>query len=407
MDGSPIQYEALVARFAEGLLTSLRGHGVELDFLETWVPDEDPVKGILNMAESAGAAGVDALAVAVGRDTLLAARDDELRQRLAELASAKIELVGLDGLVIRFSGLVAAVARTPAAGGSKAIPPDRIALTDRPAETTVQLAAAVPNSVTPALRAGIAHRLTVLAHEGPLDPAMTTTSGLVKIETSDPPTWLALLVDPADHHRIRVARHGGGAEPAERAVLDVLCEAITDIPLAAVGNGPTYALARLLDQSLPRPVAGILLPANADPAFGPALRLTRALRPLLEQAGLTRDYDTFASPPSPGWLAHTAAERMALVEQAVAGFMAANGGRIAAGAHVLRLDDNLTGQPVRVVIELAPGDTADAALRPRLVRQLEKVLKTTVEPTLQIYIDPVKDQNQLRRLQGGAPQTPA
>lgn len=57
-------YEQLVAAFNHSLNTQLRGHGSENRYLETWVPDEDPVKGILNMVESALSAGCDELRIA-------------------------------------------------------------------------------------------------------------------------------------------------------------------------------------------------------------------------------------------------------------------------------------------------------------------------------------------------------
>ena len=37
---SAIDYEALVEAFEEALVTKLRGHGAEADYLEMWVPDE-------------------------------------------------------------------------------------------------------------------------------------------------------------------------------------------------------------------------------------------------------------------------------------------------------------------------------------------------------------------------------
>lgn len=71
-------YEQLVADFNHSLNTQLRGHGSENRYLETWVPDEDPIKGILNMAESALSAGCDELRI-VFSGTLIG---DEARRTL-------------------------------------------------------------------------------------------------------------------------------------------------------------------------------------------------------------------------------------------------------------------------------------------------------------------------------------
>ena len=43
MSEQAINYEQLVESYENRLLNQLRSHGVDLDFLEMWVPDEDTV----------------------------------------------------------------------------------------------------------------------------------------------------------------------------------------------------------------------------------------------------------------------------------------------------------------------------------------------------------------------------
>ena len=64
-----LNYETLVKAFEEALVTKLRGHGAEAEYLEMWVPDEDPVKSILNMVEAAEAFGRDEIAIEVSSTT--------------------------------------------------------------------------------------------------------------------------------------------------------------------------------------------------------------------------------------------------------------------------------------------------------------------------------------------------
>ena len=71
-------YEALVADFNRKLVTQLRSHSTDTQFLETWVPDEDPVKSILNMVESAQSAGCDRMRIRFTETTL----DGDQRQDL-------------------------------------------------------------------------------------------------------------------------------------------------------------------------------------------------------------------------------------------------------------------------------------------------------------------------------------
>ena len=101
-----LNYEVLVRAFEEALATKLRGHGAEADYLEMWVPDEDPVKSILNMVEAAEAFGRDGIAIEVSAETLTDTQVNQLFAVLSDIGSAEItaraggrlvEVTGLQG----------------------------------------------------------------------------------------------------------------------------------------------------------------------------------------------------------------------------------------------------------------------------------------------------------------------
>ena len=101
-----LNYELLVRAFEESLVTKLRGHGAEADYLEMWVPDDDPVKSLLNMVEAAEAYGRDEIAIEVSAETLSDDRVNELlavlrdigRPRIADRDGGRlIEVTGLQG----------------------------------------------------------------------------------------------------------------------------------------------------------------------------------------------------------------------------------------------------------------------------------------------------------------------
>ncbi len=103
---SAIDYEALVRAFEEALVTKLRGHGAEADYLEMWVPDEDPVKSLLNMVEAAEAYGREEIAIRVAAETLNDGQLEELMGLLNGIGSARatpreggrlIEVTGMQG----------------------------------------------------------------------------------------------------------------------------------------------------------------------------------------------------------------------------------------------------------------------------------------------------------------------
>lgn len=99
-----LNYEVLVRAFEEALVTKLRGHGAEADYLEMWVPDEDPVKSILNMVEAAEAYGRDDIAIEVSAETLSERQLEELTAVLNAMGSAKVATTA-DGRLIAVTGL--------------------------------------------------------------------------------------------------------------------------------------------------------------------------------------------------------------------------------------------------------------------------------------------------------------
>lgn len=355
---SPIQYESAVAEFEEGLLNALRGHAASAEYLEIWVPDEDPVRSILNMAESAETLGAAEIAVAVRRSTLPAERDGELVRVLSDLGGVSIEAEDA-GIVVRIVGL----------GGAAALDP-----------------------VHESLRAGIQKRLAAISHEGPL----TERDGLIRIGVSEATVELVALIDPATH-AIKAVRHQGSRTPVERAILDALCAEVEGTPVAdASDHGLIRVLGRLRDPSLTPPVPGILHPVNADPAFGPILRLVHQLRAAhRERVGGSRADNEFDLPPSAGWRELDDSGRRVEVERGIASFLG-QAGLSSDAVQLLRIDGDLHGDPVRVVVTFAAD--VPPSRKPDLMRVLERALKARIEGKIQLYHEQRKDENTIRRL---------
>ena len=85
-------YEALVADFNQKLVTQLRSHSTDTQFLETWVPDEDPVKSILNMVESARSAGCDRMRIRFTETTMNSGKRQELLAAISELGTVHLAI---------------------------------------------------------------------------------------------------------------------------------------------------------------------------------------------------------------------------------------------------------------------------------------------------------------------------
>lgn len=83
-----LDYEALTADFNDKLMTQLRGHGADNEYLETWVPDEDPVKSILNMVEAAQSSGLEAMNIHFAAATMTETQRAALLDEVSQIAEA-------------------------------------------------------------------------------------------------------------------------------------------------------------------------------------------------------------------------------------------------------------------------------------------------------------------------------
>ena len=99
-----LNYEDLVKAFEEALVTKLRGHMADAEYLEMWVPDEDPVKSILNMVEAAEAYGRNDIAIEVSSETLSEGQVNELLALLRDIGSPQIT-ARADGRLVEVTGL--------------------------------------------------------------------------------------------------------------------------------------------------------------------------------------------------------------------------------------------------------------------------------------------------------------
>lgn len=352
-----IDYDRLTAEFSQSLVTTLRGHKPAADYLEIWVPDEDPVKGILNMVEAAQVSGQDAITLQVSGKTLPSARHDELRDELAAIGNVQIESV--DGKTVVS---VAALNRA-----------DPFA------------------SVAPAFREPMRRAIDRLAFSGslPLD------SSLRQLDACSDDLTLSVQVNDSSQLIAR-ARHSGG-HAVEQAVMDALCQVVTGVTVdEAADHGAIRAMQALTDRDRDRPVPGILLPRNADPAFAAAERLIRRLRDSYHAAtGHEQKSNEFETPPAPAWCRHAATAKRTAIVTAMTEFLALRG--LPANTVAFQaLETDLRGHDIRVVIGFAADTNFDE--QPALCRALERHLKDRVEPQLQIFVEEVKDRNAIRRL---------
>jgi hypothetical protein len=356
---APLDYDALVAVFEHSLLTQLRGHSAAAPFLECWVPDEDPVRGLQNVFEAAEIAGERSLALRVSMATLPAERLPELRAIAEEFGTLTVTATG-DAWRLELDGV----------GLSQIL-----------------------HGVAPAFRSALRTRLGRFEHDGRFDVA---DASIRLVTVAQDGFTLSAQVDPATQV-IREARHDGPDEPLARTMLDQLCALLPGLTIQEASDHAGHRLiARLAAAEAPRPVAGILLPDNADPLFRRPKALVRALLAEWRRiSGYDGRYNDFTTAPASAWSSLPGPERQRQVADLLEVGSAADG--VAAGAlRLVAMEPNILGHEVRAIIAFAEAIGPDD--KPGLARRAERLLQRRLDPHIELYVEELKDQNAIRRL---------
>jgi len=378
-----IDYDKTAAEYEASLVTKLRGHGAG-SFLEHWVPDPDPVLGIFNMIEAAWTAGRDEFDLTVSRATL---SGDALR-KLREIAEPIAELK-MEEAPQRYDFMIRRVARV---NGSRVAP--RIAEAPR-AAARARAVSTTARAVTWDIHASLAGALEAetaeFRHEGSLAPV----AGLICVEVASADGKVALAGD--ERNGLKQARHASIKSAVRRRVLELMCRSVEGRTVQdASDHAAIYAVHALLRCSGHRPADGILLPASAGLEVTAALRMLReACRAYEKKSGKRDTANFFETPPGAAWQGTNAKDKLRLAVEATDQFCAAEG-LTANTIKAVRAEKDIHGHEIRVIVQV--GEKLAAGAVPLILRRLEHFLKSKLDPVLQVYLEPWKDRNVLRRL---------
>jgi len=347
-----LDYDALVQEYWQSLTTVLRGFqsapGVE--FLEAWVPDDDHIKSLVTIIEAAKERGVEAVTIRLGPDTVRALDAARLNAKAATFGIVRLEVQeGALTLQVIFQNASASM------------------------------------EIHPAYRRALLDVLRSPTHAGRLE----SQPGLDLACASEQGVTLTALIDPAAK-TVKAAAYLGAGSQVQRGLLEVVCAYAEGKPVQEWNDHAViYAEHRLRDESMPPAVPGIVLPQNADAAFALPLRLVRGLVAQWRQAaGNTSEENRYDPPVSASWKTLSREERLAHVQQAL------TASSLGEGMQALRCEGDR-----RVVVRWTIA--LDQGTQQQRLRQLERHLKSTLEPTLQVYLEPKTDQNVLRQAPEG------
>jgi NifU-like protein involved in Fe-S cluster formation len=354
LQDEPLDYEALVEEYNKNLFLVLRGHR-SAEYLDTWVPDENPFKGVLNMIEAAELTGTAEIAIRLGAATL-----KTLDLAALEAAAALIGTVSVE------RGAGEAILRvTDISGAPIAVPHTAIAA---PYQAAVAAAAVDPKHGS---------ELSGGAHG---DIFETTVDGVT----------LTIRLHAGSF--IAEAAHHGAASLATTAVLDVFCEELSGLTVQeAAEHGVVRLEYRMRANARQRPVPGIVLPRNADKMFDLPARLIRSLAAVYrEKTGKAFGENNFTRRVDSAWLHLSDEEKVARASAVLAE-------RIK-GLGLLDDDVRVIAVEQQVRLTIAFRESVEVQKKPRFIRDFEHVLHETLEPSLQVFMSEVKDANVLRRL---------
>lgn len=385
-----VDYDQSVSAYRESLTTVLRGFRPPTELLETWVPDEDDAKSILNMLEAAEGAGLAGISIYISPSTLRRLDLVSLQEVAGQRGKVQTETSG-EGLHLHISfvdsGTEALLSQTDKEtdANHKA---ERAVRKENgfPAPRRTSSLHAAPwsgiGAVHPFYRERLRTELQRCVQEGDLKPE----GGLELLQVSRQDTTLMALVEPRQHVIQRAAFRGTQSE-GERAVLSLLCKYMEGRPvLECADHAMIYVERALRDPSQPAPVLGIITPENADAIFSTPIFLVRELLACYRRRTGFRDSANFYDlPPEADWLALTENEKVEKLQEAIARHP--QGG----GIEVVQIEGSKRVS-VRLQDAGAPGPRSN-----RLI-QIEAFVHAEVEPTLEIETEPRADANKLRRI---------
>ncbi len=381
-----VDYERLVAAYQESLTTVLRGFrpDAELEFLETWVHEEDHVKSLLNIAEAAECAGLSGVSIAIGPATLRTLELSRLQEAVARMGEVSIEPAG-EGINFR----VRFGEAHPSPQGRDL--PSQASLPEERQQTFLGRVGSSPirrsssdGALHPVYRDRLQRALTSISHEGPLQ----AEEGFVRVGVSVGGVTLMALMDPASH-QVKRAAFGGAPTDLQRGLLELLCGMLEGKPIQECSDHAVIRLEYVLrDHSQPPPVPGILTPQNADPAFALPTRLVRKLLAEYQRKRSVGDTQNFYDQPaSAHWSGLSQSQRIEQLEAALCRHPAGS------GVDLVRLEG-----VKRAVLKFQ--EELESNTKQERLLKLEEFLKRLLEPTLELYMEPKTDQNRPRQVKG-------
>jgi len=348
-----LDYDKLVEAYNFNLDATLRGFQAAEGMLETWVPDEDLVRSLMNLVEAAQLCGNNSVSVRISNQTLANCPMDTLKNKLASLGEV--------------------VVTTEKNCATFAI-------------SKLQETASF-RSVRPIYQQKLRTRFANLQFHRPLK----ANDNQVPQRAVEEHFSLAWLVQP-DKHVITDAVFDGPPRGPMLAALDCLCEILIGLPVQEARDHAVLRLeSSLRDPRQRHAISGIVLPRNADPMFRlPSILVNRLFADYQTSTGYREVMNFYDPGPKPSWAALSPAEREQRVAAALAGHRSALG--------IQPEDVHIVECKFPYAATVRFGDRLSIPAKRKLALAIERLVRQQCDPRLEIFCEERKDLSKLRRV---------
>ncbi len=348
-----INYDDLVKEYNENISNILRGFRPKFDFLEMWVPDSDPLEGIVNLVETAFVSGENSIFLSVSKETFNSIDKKELISECKTYGQVEIEE--------KDSNVILNVSNGKGNSEKKA---------ERSLEKQYHTKAV--------------NYANVITHE----VVPQESEGQTMIRGQKDGMILFLCID-SKSGIIKESAFTGVNNELERGVFECFCTLVDGIPVQeAVEHGVINCEYHLREDKTNWGVKGIRNYFNMDDIFKILLDLVRdAYSYYSNHETSSKKINFYFRPMTSVWRKKNSEEKV----QEVKNFIESSKIKNLSDLKVLDIE-----QSNRIMVEF--NSEKSSKEKGHLLLSLESELREKVDPTLQVYMVPKKDKNSIRRL---------
>ena len=390
-----IDLDKMIQSYETDLVDKLRHFGLEADIFETWVPDSDPVKSILNLVDSAGEANSDVALEIRASTTIL---DHAALSLLGKSLGDRIEVNSsseLDYVTILVSGISQfRLGSLPALNENVDEELEQFQTVEQSADwqgEAIDLSFDLSNDefVSPNTSIYNLPQPQSLDH----NTSFEDSDDLITVEGYHDGLMLGLQVEPVIHW-IKKATFGGVINPKIIPLLEKFCTLIEGVPIQdASDHGVSRLEFSVRGISGSRPVPGIVIPGAIDERLSIIQLLIRnTLTNYRQKVGYSQTENIFYPEPSENWLRLSQVEKKEKLLTVLK--------RELEQIHILPTDIDVLEieYNVRVLVRFSGYLAEPETDKQPIVMQLERAITEQIDPRLELYLELVRDQSKLRRL---------